>query len=293
MSGRHRRAGADALARRALCGAAVSAVVLTVGAAFTLPAAMSMPSVPLPATGWAEAQMFDPTAPEIADAVPTVDPLPMDVAGGKDQAATTTAARPTRRVVAPTSTTPTPTTRPTTTVRRTTSTTRPRPTASVVPRAQRATPAPVAPSRPAARSTARSAPRVVAPAPAPPAPRPAACPSTLAGTSGHVARAGYVLAARFGVPLSKVLGRAGRAGTSDHPAGYALDFMVDTSTGNALAAYVLANQGRLGVTYVIWRQRYNDGSGWDPMADRGGITANHFDHVHVSFSRTSPGLIAC
>ncbi len=35
--------------------------------------------------------------------------------------------------------------------------------------------------------------------------------------------------------------------------------------------------------YVIWRQRYNDGSGWDPMEDRGSITANHYDHVHVSF----------
>ena len=37
--------------------------------------------------------------------------------------------------------------------------------------------------------------------------------------------------------------------------------------------------------YIIWRQRYYDirtGAGWRMMADRGGVTANHYDHVHVS-----------
>jgi hypothetical protein len=33
---------------------------------------------------------------------------------------------------------------------------------------------------------------------------------------------------------------------------------------------------------VIWRQRINFGSGWKPMEDRGGVTANHFDHTHIS-----------
>lgn len=39
------------------------------------------------------------------------------------------------------------------------------------------------------------------------------------------------------------------------------------------------------VYYVIWRQRINtiDGRGWRVMADRGSITQNHYDHVHVSF----------
>jgi hypothetical protein len=39
------------------------------------------------------------------------------------------------------------------------------------------------------------------------------------------------------------------------------------------------------VYYVIWRQRINtlDGRGWRVMADRGSLTQNHFDHVHVSF----------
>ncbi len=59
--------------------------------------------------------------------------------------------------------------------------------------------------------------------------------------------------------------------------------MVDRVTGDALAAYVLDHADALAVKYVIWRQRINHGSGWEPMEDRGSATANHYDHVHVSF----------
>lgn len=48
-------------------------------------------------------------------------------------------------------------------------------------------------------------------------------------------------------------------------------------------AFALEHQDENATTYVIFRQRYNDGSGWDPMEDRGSITQNHYDHVHVSF----------
>src|SRR5688572_24709333 len=58
--------------------------------------------------------------------------------------------------------------------------------------------------------------------------------------------------------------------------------------GDKVAAYALAHQPEHGIWYAIWRQRYNDGSGWDPMEDRGSITANHYDHVHVSFDETAP-----
>ena len=86
-----------------------------------------------------------------------------------------------------------------------------------------------------------------------------------------------------------MFGVAGRGGASDHPAGRAVDFMVDRVTGNALAACALRDQEELGVKYVIWRQRINFGEGWEPMADRGGVTANHFDHVHVSFNSAAGG----
>ena len=97
----------------------------------------------------------------------------------------------------------------------------------------------------------------------------------------HVRTAANVLGCEFGRP--DVLGVAGRGGPSDHPEGLALDFMVDRVTGDALADCALRHREELGVSYVIWRQRIDTGSGFKPMPDRGGPTANHFDHVHISF----------
>ncbi|GAA3085307.1 coiled-coil domain-containing protein [Streptosporangium carneum] len=78
----------------------------------------------------------------------------------------------------------------------------------------------------------------------------------------------------------------------EHPLGRACDFMMSTGgtvpsaenvrLGDELAAWALKNKERLGVKYVIWRQRINTGSGWRAMSDRGSVTANHFDHVHIS-----------
>jgi hypothetical protein len=91
------------------------------------------------------------------------------------------------------------------------------------------------------------------------------------------------LSCRFSEPT--MFGVAGRGGPSDHPDGLALDFIVDRATGDDLAACALENMEALGVKYVIWRQRINTGSGWESMEDRGGATANHMDHVHISFER--------
>ena len=80
-----------------------------------------------------------------------------------------------------------------------------------------------------------------------------------------------------------VLGIGGRGRVSDHPRGLAVDFMTHGEQGDRIARCVLKNQDELGVSYVIWKQRINYGTGWEPMEDRGSITENHFDHVHVSF----------
>jgi hypothetical protein len=117
-----------------------------------------------------------------------------------------------------------------------------------------------------------------------------ACPPNAAGFGAvkpWVATAGYFLRCKFNVQT--VLGVGGRAGVSDHPIGLALDFMVPTATGDALADCALRNKAALGITYVIWRQRINFGNGWQMMEDRGGITANHYDHVHVSFLPSAGG----
>ena len=111
--------------------------------------------------------------------------------------------------------------------------------------------------------------------------------SGLGAVKPNVRAAAQFLGCRFGEPT--MFGVAGRAGTSDHPSGRAVDFMVDRATGDALAVCALNNRAALGVTYVIWRQRINFGSGWQLMEDRGGVTANHFDHVHVSFGAAAGG----
>lgn len=117
--------------------------------------------------------------------------------------------------------------------------------------------------------------------------------SGFGGVKPGVAQVGHHIQERFGIDT--VFGvREGSVAESDHPRALALDFMVytDRALGDQVAAYVLANRARFGVTYVIWRQRIHEGAGWDPMEDRGGVTANHYDHVHVSFRSGAlvPGL---
>ncbi|MGH3585219.1 MAG: hypothetical protein ACRDQ0_02755, partial [Pseudonocardia sp.] len=105
--------------------------------------------------------------------------------------------------------------------------------------------------------------------------------ATFGGVRSAVARAGNELRCRFDV--DDVSGIAGRASTSDHPDGLALDLMVGRAAGERIAEYIRDNRERLGVEYVIYRQRIDTGDGWERMPDRGGATANHMDHVHVSF----------
>lgn len=96
--------------------------------------------------------------------------------------------------------------------------------------------------------------------------------------------------ARFDLPYQVGCYRSGGGG--EHPLGRACDFMMSTGgampspenirLGDAIAAWAVKNKDRLGVKYVIWRQRINMGSGWRAMSNRGGITANHYDHPHIS-----------
>lgn len=53
--------------------------------------------------------------------------------------------------------------------------------------------------------------------------------------------------------------------------------------GDRLADFALASMAQYRIHYVIYRQRINLGDGWEAMEDRGSITQNHYDHVHVSF----------
>lgn len=80
----------------------------------------------------------------------------------------------------------------------------------------------------------------------------------------------------------------------DHGSGHACDFMESSggvmptpdrqTHGDQVAQWAIDNAARLGIKYIIWKQRIYDmrSPGWTPMSDRGGITANHYDHVHIS-----------
>lgn len=103
------------------------------------------------------------------------------------------------------------------------------------------------------------------------------------GVASSVQTVGNALECVF--PGREVLGVGSRGGTSDHPGGYALDIM--TRSGDPIAECVRQNRGDLGVSYVIWDGRIDTGSGWEDMEDRGGDTANHRDHVHISFDRAA------
>lgn len=74
----------------------------------------------------------------------------------------------------------------------------------------------------------------------------------------------------------------------DHGQGLAVDFMVPVGSdlGDAIAQYAISNMGAHNISYVIWEQQIYGSwnQSWSWMEDRGSVTANHYDHVHVSFN---------
>ena len=79
--------------------------------------------------------------------------------------------------------------------------------------------------------------------------------------------------------------RSGDSG-SEHSTGHALDIMVSGAEGQEVADWLKANYKKLGVSQLIWQQHIwtvqRSSEGWRAMEDRGGATANHYDHVHVT-----------
>ncbi|WP_416957267.1 hypothetical protein ACNKF0_07930 [Nocardioides sp. T5] len=72
----------------------------------------------------------------------------------------------------------------------------------------------------------------------------------------------------------------------EHGQGRAIDIMVSGDTGWAVAEFLRANYSALGIEYIIYSQQMwsveRSGEGWRGMSDRGSVTANHYDHVHVT-----------
>ena len=99
------------------------------------------------------------------------------------------------------------------------------------------------------------------------------------------------IAAKFGITN---IGGYREGDPDDHGKGLAVDVMVPTSSqlGDQVAQYAIDNMDRAGISYVIWKQQfymsvdnmYGPANTWNQMPDRGGDTANHYDHVHISFN---------
>nr|WP_303978898.1 LysM peptidoglycan-binding domain-containing protein [Streptococcus danieliae] len=126
--------------------------------------------------------------------------------------------------------------------------------------------------------------------PAPAQPAPAATPVDTSGLQPVAANFMQDIANQFGITdYSKF-----RAGDQDHGRGLAVDAMVynDAALGNQVAQYAVDNIDSANISYIIWQQRfyapvnniYGPANTWNMMPDRGSVTANHYDHVHISFN---------
>ena len=116
------------------------------------------------------------------------------------------------------------------------------------------------------------------------------------GLTPHTKKMKVALAKKFGITSFSLF----RAGDDDgtghgHNSGMAVDFMVPVNSvqGDQLAEYLTKHMDELGIYYIIWKQRfympqqniYGPANTWNIMPNRGGVTANHYDHVHVSFKK--------
>ncbi len=107
----------------------------------------------------------------------------------------------------------------------------------------------------------------------------------------------FVHVQAFADAVSKATGAESFGTYRDHDPSLqrALDIFTPTDSrelGDAICDFAIVNLERFGVDYLIYRQRiFNPeiAPRWRDMPDRGDLTQNHFDHVHVSFEATAPG----
>ena len=116
------------------------------------------------------------------------------------------------------------------------------------------------------------------------------------GLTPHTKKMKVALAKKFGITSFSLFRVGDDDGTGHgHNSGMAVDFMVpvNSAQGDQLAEYLTKHMDELGVYYIIWKQRfympqqniYGPANTWNIMPNRGGVTANHYDHVHVSFKK--------
>ena len=222
-------------------------------------------------------------------ATPTEEPMaatteaPITEAAAPVVEETTTVAEPTTTVEETTTVA-----EPTTTVEETTTTVEE--TTTTVATTEAVTEAQSAPTTYQAEPSQASSPTYTAPA-APDYANIAATKSENAGLQPQTAAFKEEVANLFGITSFSGY-RPGDPG--DHGKGLAIDFMVPVSSalGDQIADYAIQNMASRGINYIIWKQRfyapydskYGPAYTWNPMPDRGSVTENHYDHVHVSMN---------
>lgn len=114
------------------------------------------------------------------------------------------------------------------------------------------------------------------------------------GLTDHAKKMKVALAKKFEITSFSMFKAGDDDGTGHgHNTGMSVDFMVPVGSakGDELAEYITKNMKELGIYYVIWKQSfympqyniYGPANTWNLIPNRGGVTANHYDHVHVSF----------
>lgn len=105
--------------------------------------------------------------------------------------------------------------------------------------------------------------------------------SNLTSTAANVLR---VVCAKF--PSVSSFGGYRPGAGSYHGSGQAIDVMISGEAGWEIARWARANAGELGIIEVIYQQQIwttqRASEGWRGMSDRGSVSANHYDHVHLS-----------
>lgn len=109
--------------------------------------------------------------------------------------------------------------------------------------------------------------------------------SVESGLTADAIRVHRAICAKF--PQVKSFGGVRADSLPEHPSGRALDAMIsDSSVGWEIANWVRANRQALGVSEVLFAQKIwtvqRNGEGWRSFSDRGSVSANHYDHVHIT-----------
>ena len=125
--------------------------------------------------------------------------------------------------------------------------------------------------------------------------RPSSSASYCSGCSG-LTRNGKLVLTRVQSEYPQItrIGGVRRDALPDHPSGRALDLMINDYKKNRafgweVAKYLRAHASELHIQYIIFDQHIwnisRNSEGWRLMANRGGDTVNHKDHVHVTVKK--------